>query len=280
MKMSKRRTNKPIRQTQSIQTLLDIIIPVYNRADLLSKCLQSIPWAVGDIPYRVYVFDNGSNPQNRTSIDALARQYNVKVTHSKDNLGFPRACNLAVKSSYSPLIFFLNDDIVLAEGSLVELVKTMDNPEIGVAGMLLTFPKDSDRKDRPAGMVQHVGISTNIRGELYHHFIGWNPNNPRVQRVTNVYGVTGAALMTRRKLYTSVGGFFEGYGLGTFEDIDYCLTAYKAGYKIVVNTKATAEHYAGATAVSEQIQYPLDINKHIFMQRWQRELYYSEWEIL
>lgn len=280
--MKKRRnvvSSTNIRHTIST-SLVDIIIPVYNRSDLLAKCLESIASAADGIPYKVYVFDNGSSPQDRANMDLLARQYDVKITHSKTNLGFPKACNQAASLGFSPLLFFLNDDVVLYPGSLKKLVMTMDDPKIGVAGMLLIFPPDCDRNDRPAGKVQHVGLSTNIRAEVYHHLIGWSPDNPRVKRVTEVYAVTGAALMTRRKLWRDVGGFYLGYGGGTYEDVDYCLSVYKLGHKITVNTDAMGEHFAGATAISEKIQFPLDTNRHLFMQRWKNELYYSEWEIL
>ena len=112
------------------------------------------------------------------------------------------------------------------------LVRAMDDPKVGVVGMKLMFPESDDTKKGlmgPANSIQHVGLSTTIHGDFAHHFIGWNKDNPRVNRVRDVYAVTGAALMTRRKLFFSLGRFFEGYGKGTWEDVDYSLAVRDLG---------------------------------------------------
>ena len=49
------------KRRKKIKTLVDIIIPVYNRFDILEKCLKSIPDAFGDITYKIYIYDNVDN---------------------------------------------------------------------------------------------------------------------------------------------------------------------------------------------------------------------------
>lgn len=280
--MSKKhsKSNRFQPKQQGLYTLLDIVIPVYGRPDLLLKCLQSIPASAEDVSYRVLIWDNGSKLEDKNIYRAYTDIHpEITIFGSNLNLGFPRACNSAARKGLSPLIFFLNDDVVLYPGSIKKLVKVMDDPSVGIVGMKLIFPKDSTIPNRPAGLVQHVGLSTNIRGEIFHHLIGWSPDNPRVNRISDVYGVTGAALMTRRNLWNKVGGFREEYGIGTYEDIDYCLSIRGLGHKVKVEPQAVGEHFTGATALSYNIPYPLNMNKLIFMQRWQEKLYYSEWEI-
>jgi GT2 family glycosyltransferase len=74
--------------------------------------------------------------------------------------------------------------------------------------------------------------------------------------------------MTRKNLFSKLGGFFEGYGKGTFEDCDYSLAVRSLGYNICIDPTTYATHYTGATAEGYQIQYPLNENKFLFMQRW------------
>jgi len=264
-----------------IQSDLDIVIPVLNRFDLLTKCLTSIPDAIGDIPYKVYIFDNGSEKEEA---DRYYENLDNKITviRNPENVGFPRACNQAAKRGKADLIFFLNSDIVLSSNSLKIMVEDIgSDPEIGVLGMKLLFPPDHQGDPiRPAGKIQHVGLFTNIKADIVHTFVGWSEDNPKPNAVRDAYAVTGAALMTRRKIWIKSKGFFEGYGVGTFEDVDYCMMARGFGYKICVNTDATATHYTGATAESHQIPYPININRSIFMSRWQNNLVYTEWEIL
>lgn len=267
-------------------SLVDIVIPVYNRSDLLERCLEYIPNAFQGLPYTIYVFDNGSSvPQGSQAMEdeagkikELCRLSNAIYMRSGTNLGFPRACNRAANRGTSPLIFFLNDDVFLLEGSGDKLVRAMDTPTIGVAGMRLLFPLDSEDPSRPAGKIQHVGISTNIRGEFFHQFISWSPENPRIRNICNPLAVTGAAMMTRRKLWKQAKGFNEEYGMGTYEDVDYCLTIREMGYNIYIEHDAVGFHLTGATAISQQIGYPINQNRDLLRLRWKEKIVYTEWE--
>jgi len=83
-------------------------------------------------------------------------------------------------------------------------------------------------------------------------------------------------LLTRRTLYKKVGGFDEIYGMGTYEDMDYCLKVREAGYNILVNPQASGVHYTGATAEYYNMPYPLNDNRVTFLARWKSKLMYTE----
>lgn len=269
-------------------TLIDFIIPVYGRFDLLKRCIASIPAACNGLTYKVYMVDNHSPDQvEAQEFYGSIKDKDVFSFRNKENLGFPRATNQGFRRGSSPLVMFLNSDVILDPGSVEEMVKAMDDPKIGVVGMKLVFPGDigenglvTNEVIRPQGKIQHVGLSTNVQGNVYHHFLGWSENNPKVEKVREVYAVTGAALMTRRALFAKVGGFLEAYGAGNFEDVDYCLTVREMGYNVIVEIKARAIHYAGATAETFKIHYPFDFNRLIFLQRWSQKLNYTELWVL
>jgi len=261
-------------------TMLDILIPVHRRFDLLAQCLDAIPKAAGDTKYRLIIFDNGS-PREEADIFYVQRQDpNLKLFRSEHNLGFPKACNIAFNQGSSPLVFFLNSDVILEPDSLPKLIKEFNDPKIGVVGMKLVFPEytdlPQDQHMRPAGKIQHIGLASNVHGDFIHIFIGWSKDHPKVNAVRDVYAVTGAALMTRRSLFTKKGKFQEIYGLGSWEGIDYCLTVRKMGYNAIVVPEAVGVHHTGATAQKYNLGYPLQENKLVFMQRWARELDHTE----
>ncbi len=289
--MNKNRNRNKIRPVV-ISSTVDIIIPVFNRSDLLKRCLEYIPEACQDVKYTIYVFDNGSShgkygmmgnqsdaqPDENKAIRELCSEHSAIYLHSPKNLGFPAACNQAFRRGTSPLVFFLNDDVFLLPKSIDILVKSMDDPTIGVAGMRLLFPLDSQDPARPAGKIQHVGLSTNIRGDFFHQFNGWSPENPRILNIKRPYAVTGAAMMTRRKLFKQAGGFLEDYGIGTYEDVDFCLTIRGMGYNIHIEHNSIGFHLTGATVVSQNMGYPLGANRDIFNVRWKDKIAYTEWE--
>ena len=92
------------------KALLDIVIPVMGQVELFKKCLNSIPEAVGNNPYKVFVFDNGSTHAEKEDYKKLGKEIfgvNFRVSESRENIGFPAACNKAAKRGTSPLIFLL-----------------------------------------------------------------------------------------------------------------------------------------------------------------------------
>lgn len=275
--MSKRKRNKK----KVNKTLVSVIIPVYRRFDLLTQCLDAIPEAFGDIAHEVIIVDNASPLEEAKPFYEKYPQH--RIVRNKENQGFPRACNRGANMATSPLIFFLNSDVILMPGSGDLLVRAMDDPKIGVVGMKLMFPEEDTTKKGlmgPANTIQHVGLSTTIHGDFAHHFIGWSKDNPRPNKVRDVYAVTGAALMTRKALFRQLGRFYEGYGMGTWEDVDYSLAVRDLGYNVIVEPKAEGIHYTGATSREYDLYHPLKQNKLVFMQRWQPKLMWTEWNVL
>lgn len=260
-------------------SLVSIIIPVYGRFDLLTQCLDAIPEAARNIKCEIILVDNNS-PDKEEANRFYSSRDDFILIRNKENLGFPKACNQGAKKAIAPLLFMLNSDVILYKDAIDYLVRDMDDPKIGVAGMLLLFPEYAeglDHRIRPAGKVQHAGLDTNIHGNFIHTFIGWEADNPKVLAQRDCYAVTGAALMTRKRLYIENGGFNEEYGLGTHEDVDYCLTMKELGLNVIVDTKAIGTHYTSATAEFYKIGYPMDYNRIIFLKKWSSKLAWSEW---
>jgi O-antigen biosynthesis protein len=273
--MSRKRHNKPPKEN----TILDIVIPVHNCFDILKRGLDSIPGAIEDTSHKVIIIDNASDKEQA---DEFYKDYpDYKIIRNRENHGFPKTCNMGANRGYSPLILFLNSDVILEPGSLSQLISNMNDQTIGVAGMKLIFPMDnplpSNEVVRPRGKIQHVGLTINIRGEFPHLFLGWSPDHPKVNKVRDVVGVTGAALLTRRNIFQKAGRFHEGYGKGTYEDLDYCFTVKNLGYNIIVDTKAVAYHYTNATGTTYNMSYPIQANKMLFYQRWNNHMYWDEW---
>lgn len=259
-------------------TLVSIVIPVYNRFDLLAKCLSSIPAAFKDIAYDIVLVDNASEKAEADAFYDMAKaRWPITVIRNPQNMGFPVACNMGAKRTRSPLIFLLNSDVILDPGSGSRLVHEMDNPEVGICGMKLVFPDDAaamnlDPNVRPAGRIQHIGISMNVRAEPYHIYISWEENHPKVMALHDVWAVTGAAMMIRRVVWNKSNGLFEGYGLGSYEDLDICQVARDMGYKVTVVPQARGLHYTGGTAEAFRLAYPLNQNRMIFLNRWNGKL--------
>lgn len=259
------------------KALIDIIIPVYGEFDFLSTCLDRIPEAVGTIPYRIYVVDNGS-PDREKAIEFFQNYKNVKIFAVKtirENVGYPRACNIGASMGSSPYILIHTPDVWYQKDGIKNLYDTIIKDEkIGIVCPKLIFPDDSPWGK--GGTVQHAGVEMAIDGSVHHLFIGWNPNHPKVNVPSDVYAATGASFLTRRKLWKFLDGYFDGYGKGTYEDIDYAVRVHATGLKVMYEPSAVATHYVNAT----KEQYPLNLNSQIFKLRCQPYFTWTDWRRL
>jgi len=267
--------------------LVSIVIPNYHRFDLLAQCLAAIPDAFGEIPYEIILVENGSPREEKISFfqkNHLPEKF--KLIELVKNIGYPGACNRGAREATGPLLFILTNDVIMEPGSGEKLVRAMDEPEVGIVGMKLLFPSADDLTtaglkhsgvQRPPDKVQHVGLFTNIHGQVIHMYLGWSSDNPRVNALRDVYAVTGAALMTRRKLFQELGGFDLAYGAGTYEDCDLAMKVHDRNLKVIVEVCAVARHYTGATAEKYQAAFPLNENRQIFERKWYNKMVWTEW---
>ena len=285
--MSKRNYRQPnqSRNTKSKSNIsignnsgVSIIIPVLNVFDLLERCLKAIPAAFGDIPYEVILVDNGSKEEEANPFYERMKDGYSHVYKMKKNTGFPYACNFGASKAKYPLFFFLNSDVELFPDSIHFLVDDMKVEKTGIVGMKLMFPPDIYNDPiRPAGKIQHVGLFSDLQGQITHLFVGWSPENPRPNAVRDVLAVTGAALMTKAYIFKKLGGFDLIYGQGTFEDCDLAMKMHKLDFDVLVNIQACGYHYVGASSKANQVGFNLQQNVSIFNARWAGTYGWSEW---
>src|SRR5437016_2082842 len=115
---------------------LAVIIVSYNCRDLLRKCLLSIPEAVDDLTYKVYVVDNDSNDG---AAEMVTTEFpNIELDYRKTNLGFAAANNMALRRADARYLLLLNPDTEPEPGSLKKLVEFIDvHPDAGACGPML-----------------------------------------------------------------------------------------------------------------------------------------------
>lgn len=270
------------------KSILDVVITTGGRFDMLAKCLDALYREALTTPISIYIIDNASPAEEYRQNSELfseregSKVVDFQVKHLTQPLGFPASNNEGARMGQSPLIMFLNDDVELQEGAIDKVVRTMDEPSIGICGIKLLFPQNSTSPIRPAGKVQHVGMALNIRAEPVHPLVGWSADNPKSNVSRDVIAVTGACLTIRRHLFNQVSGFSPEYGLGTFEDVDLCFKVRQRGARIFVNTDAWGYHFVGATAEKKRQPFPMQENRLLFQSKWQSSglMMWSDWEFL
>jgi len=191
------------------------------------------------------VVDNAS--RDRTLGEVRARK-KVHLIVNDRNLGFAAAVNQAIASSDAEQYLLLNPDVFL---------RTNPDPLIQASGRDgLASGKLLDQ----TGTAQRGFTIRRFPTPLTFWFelCGLNriwPSNPVNRRYRyldrnldesgTVEQPAGAFLMFRRDVWKKLGGFDEGFFPIWFEDVDFCLRAVEAGYKIQYLPEVEAEHAGG-----------------------------------
>jgi glycosyltransferase involved in cell wall biosynthesis len=200
--------------------LISLIIPVYNGAGVLPRCLEAV--AASDYrSYECIVVDDSSTDQTA----AIAAQFSVRVlTFGGGPCGPAHARNRGAAVARGSVLFFVDADVVLHPDALTKVAETFaDHPEIGA-----TFGSYDETPAEPGFISQYKNLS--------HHYVH---HQGRSESATFWSGC-GAV---RRDAFLAVGGFDEKrYARPSIEDIELGYRLRAAGHPIRLNAAIQAKH--------------------------------------
>lgn len=222
---------------RSSSLIYSIIIPVFNKAALTRHCLSTLrPTLEGAGEGEIIVVDNASTDDTPRMLEEFPW---AKVIRNEQNLGFAGANNQAARMARGEFLVLLNNDTEAKPGWLATMLKVAREENVGVVGARLLFP---------TGRIQHAGVVISpVRvgraGFLpFHDLYNVPGNEPYTCRRHDFQIVTGACMLTPRKLYEELGGLDEAYWNG-YEDVDYCLKVRDRGLRVVYAGDAVVTHY-------------------------------------
>ena len=223
---------------------VSVIVVNHNTCDLLRECLRSVRAEAAGLPTQVIVVDNASSDGSVAVVRAEFPE--VRLIESPSNLGFSKANNAGLRASSSPYALLLNSDARLLPGALRAMASFMEtHPDVGIVGPRLLNADGS--------LQLSCGIPptpwTEVCNKLLLHipFPFFKMGDWAHDRVREVGWVTGACLLARRAMLDRIGLLDEGMFM-YYEDLDLCLRARRAGWKVCYLPDAQAVHLGGATS--------------------------------
>lgn len=244
---------------------LSVIIINYNTKKITADCIRSIVKNTKGVDYEIIVVDNASTDRSVEVLENLKKKIsNLKLIRNKENRGFGSGNNQGIKIAKGEFILLLNTDTIIHNNILSEMVEWMrKNKKVGVASCALK---------NPDGSLQGTGghfpdlfrvfawmfflediplLDTLIKP--FHPIHGQSPFYKGTGQFTKRREqdwVTGAYLLTRRKVIEQVGYFDEDYFMYT-EEVDYCYRVKKAGWKVWYLPAWSITHLGGASSTAE-----------------------------
>lgn len=228
--------------------MLSIIIISYNVEKLLKDCIESIYRETKDRAFDIWIVDNNSRDN---SIQMIKSNFpEINLIENKQNVGFTKANNVAISRSKSDYILLLSPDTLILQNAIEKMVSFMNqNPKVGISGCrILNEDRTLQlacRRSIPTPKVAFfrlTGLSKlfpNSKIMAKYNLTYLDPNEPH-----EVDAVSGAFLVIRREVIDDIGMLDENFWIYG-EDLDWCLRAKKAGWKVMYYPHAEIIHYKG-----------------------------------
>lgn len=239
---------------------LSIVIVNYNVEFFLEQCLYSVRRSLQGIDGEVFVVDNNSVDG---SLKMLAKKFpEVKVIANKENVGFSRANNQAIRISTGEYVLLLNPDTVVEDDTFAKCIAFMDShPDAGGLGVKMVDGKGNFLPESKRGLPTPAAAFYKMFGiaklfphnkRFAHYYMGHLSN----EETNEVEILAGAFMLMRRETLDKVGLLDETFFMYG-EDIDLSYRITQGGYKNYYFPETRIIHYKGESTKKTSVNYVL-----------------------
>jgi GT2 family glycosyltransferase/glycosyltransferase involved in cell wall biosynthesis len=186
---------------------------------------------------QIIVVDNGSDPACKQALAPW--RDSVRFIRSAVNLGFAGGCNLGIDAALdasADAVLLVNSDAVLAPDTVERLEDALAaTPGAGIAAPLIVSRSEP-------GIVASAGIRFSPRtGRMRQEGFGAPTADLWKRETQTVEAVSGCVMLIRRSVFDAAGLFDPRYFF-SFEDIEFCWRARRAGWETLLVPSALAYH--------------------------------------
>lgn len=257
---------------------VSIVIPNKDHIEDLSRCIDSVFALGGWDNVQVIVVENNSTEKETFEYyeKITAQNSKVQVVYYKGGFNFSAICNFGVQYATGDHILLLNNDVeFVSENFVKEMLSYSQRPDVGAVGAKLYYPD---------GYLQHAGVIIGINGSAGHSHKGLADarNNTgdmyRLVTTQNYLAVTGACLMVKTELYKKFPLDEENFAVA-YNDVDFCLRLYEAGYLNVFTPYSEGVHYESKSRGLDETDKPnlrYEGEKARFAEKWQKYFNYGD----
>lgn len=211
---------------------LSVIIPTYNRKDVLVKCLQALfRQTCPTEKFEIIIVNDGSKDDTKNVVGKLMADAPVKIHYcEQSNRGPAAARNMGIKKASGEIVLLIGDDMIANENLLQEHISWH-----------IRFPEEH------AAILGYVTWSPEIK---VTPFMRWLENggpqfayNQIKSETVDNYGFFWTCnISLKRKFMLNKGLFDEEFPYAAYEDTDLGYRLTLEGLKIKYNRSAAAYH--------------------------------------
>lgn len=243
---------------------LSVVIPIWNRRDLLERCLSSLASALAQVGDCELILIDDASEDDAGQLP-FALPIPVKRLRNDRNRGFAHSANRGLREAQGEFLLLLNSDAEIDARALESLKAFLEeNPERGAVAPALVGP---DGRNQESCMALPSFWTPLFFGTPLER---WRPESRELRRyflrdldhetASDDLQPPAACWLLRRALWQGVGEFDESLEL-FFNDVDWCRRLQARGGSVHYLPAARVLHHGGASTAG----------RADFVQRWQTD---------
>jgi GT2 family glycosyltransferase len=240
---------------------VSVIVVTYNNLDLTKACLHSLEQYSDYGNLEVIVVDNASADDTPSYLaEWVTHGRDRRIILNNDNRGFAAANNQGLAVATGEYLVMLNNDTYVTPGWVATLVWHLRrNERLGMLGPVTNNIGNEARIDIHYADMEGMLLAA---GDYTRRHAG---------RLTPLRTAAFFCVMLRRSVYEKVGPLDEVFGVGFFEDDDYCRRVEQAGWSIACADDVFVHHNLSASfnkLKQETRQALFEKNKTTYEAKW------------
>jgi len=213
---------------------ISIIIPTYNRNQLLYRHLAEAHRELSGLSYEIIVINDSKTNQVDIPDDW---QDTIRVVNNPKQ-GVASARNLGESLAASGHLLFVDDDMIINRKAVQRAIEFLREHKNGCLNIDWIYPPELSQKldsYQFGRYLEHFGFTT-LRGWIGPDF-DWKENT-----MVKYTSAASYFLAITKDTFVKVGGYDENFPFAGFEDHDFGTRLYRSGAEIYLDTSVMVWH--------------------------------------